>query len=164
MKQATCQPAITLFMALLFSLGVFGCQSAATFHVGHKVPAGESVPLDTGGPHQGTWESFEVVIPYTYVQRAGTLEIAAMARLGDHYRSLYDNLNRFDLDLYFLDASNTVLVTTAVTSSFRQSTNEPISFKRTLAIPAGAVAFSFGYQGEVSELEDFASFDKRPYR
>lgn len=164
MNKVTCHPAIALFITLLFPLSLVGCQSAATFHVGHKVPSGESVQLDAGGPHQGSWETFEVVIPYTYEQHDGTLVISAEARLGDHYRSLYDSLNRFDLDLYFLDETNTVLATTAVTSSFRQSTSDPIIFKRSLAIPVGAVAFSFGYQGEVSELEDFASFDKRPYR
>jgi len=164
MKQITCQPAITLLVALLISFGVIGCQSVATFHVGHKVPVEESVFLHDGGPHQGSWESFEVVIPYSYEQRVGTLEIAATARLGEHYRSIYHQLNRFDLYLYFLDESSTVLATAALASSFRQSTNDPINFRRTLAIPVGAVAFSFGYQGGVSDLEDFVSFDKLPYR
>lgn len=72
LSRSQCCLALYLICTLL---ALAGCQSVATFHVGHKVPAGESVPLDEGGPHQGTWESFEVVIPYTYEQQAGTLEI-----------------------------------------------------------------------------------------
>lgn len=141
-----------------------GCQSVATYHAGSRVAAGDSVAMQVGGPHQDVWESFEMVIPYTYERRGDLLEISAAARLGDHYRWLYTRLNRLHLYLYFLDAENVVVSTALLTSTFRQPAYDLIEFRRTLTVPARAVAFSFGYEGAVSEFEEFATFDKRPYR
>lgn len=164
MKRTTVRLSLLAAIAALFLLSLGGCQNVASFHVGGKVPSADSVPLLTGGPHQGTWDSFEIIIPYTYEQRGSTLDISADCRLGPHYQSLYNRLSRLDLYLYFVDESNTVLATSLLTSAYRQTTDETITFRRTLAIPSGTEGFSFGYQGAVSELEDYFMFYKQPYR
>lgn len=141
-----------------------GCQSLATFHLGQHVLPADSTPLQAGGPHQGVSDNFEMVIPYTYEYRDNSLEIASAARLGEHYRSLYSRLNRLDIYLYFLDADYAVIATALLANAASLAVEDQIDFKRRLAVPPRTTAFSFGYQGQVSELEDFATFDKRPYR
>ena len=141
-----------------------GCvETAMKFH-GNPVSSVPVVALLEGAPHAGTWQTFDLVIDYTYTQNGGVLDISGQCALSEHYRMNYATISRIFVYLFFLDEDSRVLETFSFPNNWLGDTDEVQLFSQSHKIPTGTTAISFGYSGEVRERKDRMSFYELPLK
>ena len=150
------------FTCLLF-LAVGCVETAMKFH-GNHISSVPVVALLEGGPHAGTWKTFDLVIDYTYKQNGGVLDISGQCALSEHYRMNYATISEIFVYLFFLDKDSRVLETLSFPNNWVGDTDEVQLFSQTHKIPAGTTGISFGYSGEVNERKDRMSFYELPLK
>ena len=152
-----------LIVSCLLALLVSGCLQTQELYIGNKVTA-EKVELRKDVPQVGTWETFDLKIAYEFVANGQNLDISGQTELGDHQKMVYDYVRFLDIYIFFLDHDSRVLLTEALNSSFSDSVDRTVLFKRSYKIPEGTEALSFGYSGKVEEQDGQMSFYLLPLK
>jgi hypothetical protein len=146
---------ICLGMVCFSALVISGCVQTSMMYRGQQASPEHVVALQKGGPIAGTWETFDIIIQYEYIQEGAVLEIKGQTALGDSYQSIYTRLNFLDTYLLFLDQDARVLLTADLVSSFNYAIDNYFRFSkpfsRSFRLPSGTASFTFGYRGEVCE-------------
>ena len=150
---------------MLLFLGValtLGCQSTSTFYVGEKVEKPNlRVPLSANKQQSGTWQTFDLIINYSIEKGQDSLTLTGQVQFTQHYRTVYNQVQRMDLYLLFLDEESRVLKTVALPTFFTGI--EDISpIKTTQPLPSGTRAISFAYAGVVRGEREYFPFFERP--
>lgn len=145
-------------------LFVLGCVEISTMYQGNTVTKVPVVALQGGGPHAGTWKTFDLVMDYQYKQNGGVLDISGQFALSEHYRMTYDTVSRIYVYLFFLDKDSRVLETVDFPDTGISRIEDSQSFSRTYKVPAGTTGVSFGYSGVVSEKGSRTSFYELPLK
>lgn len=140
------------------------CVPAANLYQGNPVASDHVMPLQSGGPHGGDFENFDLVMTYQFTRDGDVFEISGRAELGQHYQMVYDKINDLRIYLFFVDADSRVLQTVLLTSAATGMTAQQLRFSRFFKVPRGATGFSFGYDGKVSELDSSKVFYRLPLR
>ena len=144
---------LVLITSLLASgLLMQGCQPqpVATYYKGYRADKETIVRLDAA-PSQGHWKTFDLGIDYQLKRQGDRLEISGDARHSLHYEITTVRILALDLYLHFLDPDSKVLETTLLTYVRDGSPEDDIPFTSRLTIPAGTVAFAFGYEGRARQ-------------
>ena len=102
------------------------------------VAAQDHIPLLQGGPHTGSWESYDVSLEYQYIAQQGTFKL----NIGGEAKRKYDQLSVW---IKFFDAQGKVLATeTVFNSGFRmQLSKGKDAIEKTFEIPTGSTQFAF---------------------
>jgi hypothetical protein len=118
---------------LFFSMILVACQGLQT-----TVAAQDRIALIQGGPHQGSWESSDVILEYQYVAQPGSFKL----NIGGSAKRGYDQLSVWIL---FLDAEAKVLETKSVyNSGFREKLpRDRGGIEKIFEIPMGSTQFAF---------------------
>lgn len=140
--------------ASILMLVFLGCTPTAEFYQGNRVASEQAVRIVPGGPHQGTFETFDLVVNYAYAQDGDSFKINGQATLGDHYRRLYSRLNYLHVYLFCLDSDDRVVKTISLVHALTPDPKELFAFERAVNLPSGATGIAFGYDGSVSESGD----------
>lgn len=154
---------VGLLCLLLVGSGCAATPTAALFQ-GNPVDSQQVVAMQTGGPHGGTFENFDIRIEYRHTLDGAVFELAGGATLGAHYQMMYDRIRDLRIYLFFVDSDARVLETASLVWAAVGSTSQPLGFSRFLKVPEGAAGFAFGYDGKVSEWEGSVSFYLLPLR
>ena len=141
---------------------VSGCVETATMYHGNEVSHVQVVTLQEGVENAGTWETFDVVIDYTYLKSGEGLEITGEVELGQSYQMTYDRLEYLDLYLFFTDGDSRVLETVAFRGFLTNTTDDQRKFTRSFNVPVGTMGFSFGYDGAVGGRDGHTRFYQLP--
>ncbi len=146
------KPIRTFFWYLVATVFIIptlsSCHSTGSPFLGNTFHAAPTIALATGEPQEGIWETFDIIVDYRY-QADTTLQISGSAVLNQHYRSLYERLRKLDLYLFLLDNDNRVLDSRRIGRVLATDTRATVTFTETVAIPAEATQFVFGYEGRV---------------
>ncbi len=141
-----------------------GCVETAMKFQGNHVSSVPVVALQEGGPNTGIWQTFDLLIDYTYSQNGGVLDISGQCALSEHYRMNYATISRVFVYLFFLDEDSRVLETLSFPNNWVGETDEVQLFSQSHKIPAGTTGISFGYSGEVNERREQMSFYELPLK
>jgi hypothetical protein len=142
--------------------GMSGCVETAMMYHGNEVSNVQVVTLQEGTKNAGTWETFDLVINYTYLKNKEVLELSGDVELGQSYQIAYDRLRYLDLFLFFTDEDSRVLETVAFRGFLTNTTDDQRKFTRSYNVPAGTVGFSFGYNGAVGGRDGHTTFNQLP--
>ncbi len=162
MNKTSSSKLLVLLLLCLALASLVACQSVGSFFVGRSVEPNLRVPLTAASPQTGTWQTFDLTIRYSVRKHADSLDISGHAELGEHYQTLYTRLKRLDVYLFFLNSDAQVLETVALSSGLSSDINQQMRFNHSLRLPPGTTDISFGYRGEVTSLDSYASFDELP--
>jgi len=152
------QMKIVVMCCLSFSLLTAGCAGVSNSLVGNKVSSGPVVKVEQGGPDVGTWQTFNVVTDYNYSLTGDSFEISGAAVLGQSNQMMYERIIDLRVFLFLLDSDYRVLQGFPVARSLTGEIDEKLTFKLTLKAPPGMTAFSFGYDGHLSDDFNSMSF------
>ncbi len=139
-----------------------GCVETAMLYHGKSVTSAPVVALQAGTPVAGTWETFDLVIDYTYQRNGDTLELSGQAALSQHYQMLYSAVSRMRTYLFFLDQDSRVLETVNFVKAWTSGTEDIQRFSKSYQVPAGTAGISFGYSGAVQGEDSVTSFFELP--
>lgn len=142
---------VYLVFICLFSMMFIGCVETATMFQGNKPSKSMNVvPLQKETTQAETWQTYEVIINYKYMQSAEMMEISGQATLSASYQANYNSLRELTIYLFFLDEDSRVLQTVRLANSVTTSVDEVVSFSSKYAVPAGTTSITFGYDGSAS--------------
>lgn len=152
---------MTCLGILFLSTVISGCMSYSERFLGKSIqPVAE---LEEGGPHQGSWENFDIKIQYSYVQDDDKLTISGQSELGQHYQMNYEEVRYLYGYLFFLNGEARILGTDSL--FFVVGTTEDITrFNKTINIPFGTTGLAFGYDGKAGGYENQSYFHYLPWR
>ena len=151
-------------LCLLFSVLILltGCQATKDYYVGNRVESNLTIPLTIGHSTSGLWQTFEMEIHYSAHMDHEYLDLSGQGSLGEHYRQMYDKVQQLEVYVFFLDGKSAVLKTAVLDPVLIMRTEQKFNFKKTLPLPPGTKAISFGYRGKVSSFEDTTYFYELP--
>lgn len=138
---------LRFFIPVLAILTLVGCQATESFYRGFTADAKNVITLTKSGPVKGNWKTFDVDLDYSYTYSGSVLDLSGFIYLSDFYQINTNRINSLDIYFFFLDSNSKVLETTLLTQSLSLETDQKLTFSHTLQVPAGAVAFAFGYKG-----------------
>ena len=145
---------ITRCVLVIFLVSLAACQSGLFSYRGRIVEPDKRLALSEGGPHEGSWQTFDLTVEYQYEQKAGKLHLSGVAELSDHYKVNYDILNHFYVTVFFLDIEGKVLDSELVLNAISSDLDDTFSFKKNLEIPSNAVSITFHDVIGVREREE----------
>ncbi len=134
---------IMRYVLIIFLVSIAACQSSLFSYRGRTVEPDRQLALLEGGPHEGSWQTFDLTVEYQYEKKAGQLQLAGVAELSDHYKYNYETLDHFYLTLFFLDIEGKVLDSKLVLNAISSDLDDEFYFKKNLQIPSGTVSFTF---------------------
>ncbi len=137
---------------------VTGCVAPSNPFVGNTVSSAPVVALQSGGPHADSWQTFDIAIDYEYKQDGDVFEIQGAAVLSQRYEIMYSQLRDLRVYLFFLDDNSRVLEASMIARSLTMQIDQKLQFNHLFKAPPGTTRISFGYDGRVSENEDYHSF------
>lgn len=141
-----------------------GCAEVPMFYHGNKVSSVPVVALQEGSHTSATWETFDLIIDYKYIQDGNSLEISGQAALSQHYQMMYTNIPRMDTYIFFLDKDFRVLKTAIFVNVWTNNTKDIQDFSKSYNVPTGTTGISFGYSGQVQGIDGKGSFWELPLK
>lgn len=146
---------------LFLSAVISGCMSFSERYLGYSIQ--QVAELKKGGPHQGSWENFDIKVQYSYVQDGDKMTISGQSELGQHYQMTYDRTRYLYGYLFFLNNESQILGTDAL--FFAVGTTEDITrFNKTINVPFGTTGLAFGYDGKAGGYDNQSYFHYLPRR
>jgi hypothetical protein len=94
----------------------------------------------------GAWDTDDLVVSYRYQRSSEGMTISGKVEFFGGVAN-FDAFERFSLNLYWVDDAGRVVGNNRIAAAGYYQEMGPISFKRTLRLPADATSFSFGYSG-----------------
>lgn len=146
----------------LLAICLSGCVETAMKYHGRQVAPVHVVPLHEGQQAAGTWQTFDVVIDYTFLKNGEVLEMSGQVELGQSYQTTYDGLKFLDLYVFFMDKDSRVLETVYMPAFLTNTTDDKGTFTRSYNVPDGTVGVSFGYDGKVGGWDGHTRFYQLP--
>jgi len=135
---------------LLLLTGLSGCGLLPKHYGNTIIPENNLNALKTGGPHEDTWSTEDVILNYRYTQKAGQLTISGTIDLVDSLKS-YDKLDYLDFWIYFTNSENKIIGQLLISPITFFNQVEETAFEKTYTLPPDAKAIVFSYRGSVSE-------------
>ncbi|MGD9332252.1 MAG: hypothetical protein PVJ53_13150 [Desulfobacterales bacterium] len=131
-----------LIVTTMLTILLAACQSSGQPPEVPPVPAEKRIALQTGGPHQGQYDTGDLTVGYTYQLKTdltGDIDLKggiSSVRYGGRKMNIYAN---------FLDDTGKVLQRKIVLASGKSSSNirNPSSFETTLPLPPGTTGMMF---------------------
>ena len=131
---------------LISIISMVSCQGSLFSYQGWTVDPDKRIDLLEGGPHEGTWQTFDLTINYQYEKKADILKLSGVTELSHHYKYNYEALRHFYLTLFFLDNEDKVQESKLILNASASGLDDQVSFKKSLEIPLGAVSMAFHYE------------------
>ena len=110
------------------------------------------IPLVTGGPQQGAFQSRYLTINYSYTLNQGQLNVSGKLNFDDSLTMTYPGLRHFYMELVLVDSQGHVVERTnvALKMGFTWGDNDAVaasSFTAQLPVPPGTASMTFYYNG-----------------
>ena len=153
-----------MFSMIFAAAWLTGCQSLGQHDVGRMVPDSNRVAIPSTGTDSHTFETNDMTVQYQCRKVDYKLKIWGSGKI--HFESVRELV----FHVYFLDARGKVIGVRNFYSFVDEEDfeilkfNEPL-FNCDLTIPAGAVAFAIGYDGQTGgdKDEDNIAFSHFPF-
>jgi hypothetical protein len=151
---------IGLLLLSLLVVGTIlsGCQTLGQVDIGKQVPLGNSVAIESGGPHAQTFQTNDMAVRYQYETAGNQLKVWGRSKIN------YESIDVLTFHLFFLDGQNTVIdeqnfFSFLDHSDFVEFKTNDRQFHRDFKIPPGSKAFAIGYDGNTVRTMDQAAIE-----
>ena len=143
---------VIICLAMVFALGAFlgGCQGSLFNAQGENIQYADRVILKEGGQRTEQYRSDDLTVSYEYVRNGDSLKISGIVRFSNALQGNFPIVNTFGLALVLADARGEVLARHGLTTGYDLNAEEPLSFSRTMVVPAQAASMAFSYGGRAS--------------
>ena len=123
------------------------CQTNIFTYRGATAKSDIRIALEDGGPHTGSWSTYDLSVQYEYTTVGDTLKLSGDIAL----RHNWPVVETFDMRLHFLDRDNRILDSrNFYYFGYRRPLSDAeLSFMKTFTVPEGTEAFGFSYDGEL---------------
>ena len=134
-----------------FGIGMLllsGCAGAMSF-VGQTARQEDKVVLMDSGPHEGRWETNDVILDYIYSNQSAIFDINGTVKLSSGLTTGYRDISGFAVRINFLDDEKKVLDSQIL---YLGGSRAPIltwRYAKQFNLPDNAVAFNISYRGTV---------------
>jgi hypothetical protein len=149
---------VVLSLWTIFTLT--GCVPTAELYVGKTVTAAPVVWLEDAAA-TGTWQTFDLIINYSYNNDGGLVELTGQGELSQHYQLTYNRVRSLRVYLFLLDAEGMVTETVNI-PALLTLTEDKFDVSARFRAGEGAKGFSFGYRGVAYEKDGYTYFDSLP--
>lgn len=133
-------------LCLLVFLG--GCQGNFLGYEGELVAEENRVPLQSGGPHSGVWDTNDLIVQYRYTRDGGMLGIAGDIQLVGGTAN-FQIVKKFSLSVYFVDGNGRILEQAKLFGAGGGRQIRFWSFEKAMQPPPETRSMAFGYSGVV---------------
>lgn len=145
---------LTFFLFCVFMLflaaSLLSCQSISLNYVGTAVPEQKHIPLKTGSPQEGTWQTMDITVQYRYQCNADNLALEGLVDFSDSLKD-FNILKYFDLWIHLIGPDGTIIVSKNISPQAYYYEIIATPFKTNLPLPADTRAFVFSYSGLASD-------------
>ena len=131
--------------------GGFGLMKIAS------VPPEDVISMSAGGPHEGRWQTRDLIIAYQYTKNDDLLQLSGDFQFQKRIKSNFDVLDQIIMRIHILDSQNNVLDTLGVIVISATGSDQLFYFENQYTLPAGASRMAFGYFGTVANFGDWQS-------
>ncbi|MEW6670660.1 MAG: hypothetical protein AB1427_03105 [Thermodesulfobacteriota bacterium] len=139
-----------LSVFLLFAT-LAACSAGFFTYNGLVVNEDKLILLDSGGPHDGSWQTDDLAVMYRYTRSGDKMTFSGDIRFADRLKYNYRTLSNFDLWVHLINSENKIAGDRNL-SPYRYYTEiDKIPFNQTIDLPPGIKAISFSYSGRASE-------------
>ena len=160
-------PTKTKLACLWFScllLFFCGCVKTPMLYHGNTVSSAPVVILEDGGPTMGEWKTSDVTINFRYVKKGNDLEISGQASLSQSDQMLYSIVQEMDSYIFFLDKNSRVIETANFIEEWTSNTQDIQKVSKSYKLPVGTTGISFGYSGELKDVNSTESIYELPLK
>ncbi len=133
---------------LLFLVFLGGCQGNFLGYRGELVAEENRVPLQSGGPHSGVWDTNDLIFQYRYIWQGGTLDLTGNIDLVGGAAN-FQTVKRFSLSVYFVDGNGRILEQALLFGAGGRRQVRFWSFEKEMRPPPDTRSMAFGYSGVV---------------
>jgi hypothetical protein len=140
---------------LSFAYTLLACAGGgATRNAGDPTRPESRVMLESGGTHQGHWQTLDIAINFEYQQAMDRFDMAGAVELQKRIIN-FPTLDYLRIRVHFLDAEGVILTTHQLWSAgsganvFYGLVN--FNFTRQYPLPPGAKMIAFSYRGRASD-------------
>ena len=151
MKSSKFTHAVKLVAGALALISLAACQGTLLSYRGRAAKPENRIELKTGGPYHGFYQSRDIAVDYTYLNRADAFQFSGVVKFDNALVYNFRTVENFSLQLNFLDAEGKVIDTTWLASSGYRQEIDDLPFSRTLALPLGTTGLAFSYSGRARE-------------
>lgn len=149
---------LLLVALVLVGMIVSGCQTLGQVDIGKQVPPGNSVAIQSGGPHAQTFQTNDMTVSYQYETAGNQLKVWGRTKIN------HESIDVLTFHLFFLDGQNTVIdkqdfFSFLDHSDFIAFKSGDRQFHRDFKVPPGSKAFAIGYDGNTERTADQAEID-----
>ena len=134
--------------ALFFLVFLGGCQGNFLGYQGKLAAEENWVPLQSGGPHSGVWDTNDLVFQYRYTRQGGTLDLTGNIELVGGAAN-FKVVKRFSLSVYFVDGNGRILEQALLFGAGGRRQIRFWSFDKEMQPPPDTQFMAFGYSGVV---------------
>ena len=147
LRQITVKKAGWLLPFVMAIIGLIGCQTMPVSYSGQTVPSSKQVPLVQSGESSGEYTTEDLEITFKYLRNGNTLDISGNIYFGDRLKYSFLRIGDFHADVLFVDRAGRAMEAQGLITSAMSSSDDPVSFSRTMVIPPDGAAMSFSYSG-----------------
>ena len=149
---------LLLVALVLVGMIVSGCQTLGQVDIGKQVPPGNSVAIQSGGPHAQTFQTDDMTVRYQYETAGNQLKVWGRTKIN------YESIDVLTFHLFFIDDQSTVIdkqnfFSFLDHSDFIEFNSSDRQFHRDFKVPPGSKAFAIGYDGNTERTADQAEID-----
>lgn len=139
------------FVILAFLFGMVACRHNIFSYNGEMVKPENRIPLKEGGPQTSEWKTEDLTVHYDYQKHGDSVEISGNVAFTNHIAYNYTVFGHFFLNIYFTDATGSIIGEQTLTSANIGQEIEKLPFNKRITLPNGAENFVFAYRGRVTD-------------
>ena len=137
-----------LFLFLLSSFALAGCQTTTGYYKGAKADQETIISVADKANGVRHWKDLYVDIDYSFKQQGNQLLVDGILAFSGYPKQMMASVKDFKLKLFLLDQDGRVLDYYDLKRTVSSSLDQKTAFGKSVQMPAGTVAMSFGYEGE----------------
>ena len=148
---------IRLVMVLAVVAFLGGCQGSLLNVQGQNIQYADRILLKEGGQQTDQYRTDDLAIKYEYVRKGDSLTISGVVRFSNSMQGNFPTITTFNLALMLADAQGAILTQQGLTTGYDLNVEQPLTFSRTMVVPAQTASMAFSYSGMASGGASFGS-------
>ena len=144
---------LIIISILLLGLILSGCQTAVTttYYLGAKAEPKEVITLSAEEVEKQRWQDLYATVDYSYTHQGDQFDINGLFSFSNSAKINFTTVRRFKLHLFLLDQNMRVVDYREIVRALGYSVEDQETFNNKFELAENVVAFTFGYEGVLSD-------------
>ncbi len=140
----------SFFLIFQTTFIISSCHSMRISREGTVATQEENIVLLEGGPHEGTWQTPDLIVSYSYTSQPDSFRIKGEVNLGDRLKKSFTTVNHFSVRANLLSEEKRILKSFNIIIWGNQVIRT-WGFDNSVPPPDGMKAMNFSYSGVAAE-------------